>query len=354
MGRDEVRTDFEAVRFGASGTKASAIKQAPLKWLWPDWIVAGELTLLIGDPSVGKSLVWIDLVARITSGRPLPGTKKKVSGTVLAYTAEESRARIIVPRLVAAGANLERVIFPEPPAAHNRRPPERLKPLPEGIEHVAGLIGEYQPRLVVFDALADFLSPSVEANSEIDVRNALTPLIEVAQRSETAALGVRHLNKRSGDKALYRMLGSTGFMALARAALLVERHGDGADGRALACVKNNLVRDPRTLTFGINESDSGVAYVEWTGTSELNADDLADQAADAGRAKLEAGKEFLRESLEGGPQSVQTINRNAIALGHSQRTLARARRELGIKAGAARDPESGKLKEWRIWLPENQ
>src|SRR5580700_4496426 len=98
MARDEVRKDFEATRYGASATKASAIEQAPLKWLWPNWMVSGELTLLIGDPSVGKSLVWIDLVARITSGRTLPGTKKKGSGTVLAYTAEESRARIIVPR----------------------------------------------------------------------------------------------------------------------------------------------------------------------------------------------------------------------------------------------------------------
>src|SRR5262249_47687024 len=92
------REGFQAARSGAHATRARAIEQAPLTWLWENWIVTGELTLLIGDPSVGKSLVWIDLVARITSGRALPGSSKQIAGNVLAYTAEESRGRIIVPR----------------------------------------------------------------------------------------------------------------------------------------------------------------------------------------------------------------------------------------------------------------
>ena len=55
-------------------TLASSIKPRPVRWLWPDRIPSGALTLLAGREGIGKSLVGVHLAAQLTRGT-LPGSR---------------------------------------------------------------------------------------------------------------------------------------------------------------------------------------------------------------------------------------------------------------------------------------
>jgi hypothetical protein len=83
----------------------------PVRWLWPNRIPLGKLTLVFGDPNLGKSFVTLDIAARLSTGKPwpdLPGVENVPAGTVL-LSAEDDLSDTIRPRLAAAGADLSRV-----------------------------------------------------------------------------------------------------------------------------------------------------------------------------------------------------------------------------------------------------
>ena len=82
-------------------------------WLWPDRIAADKLTMLVGDPGVGKSLVSLDIAARVSTGRPWPdeptGTRSREPGNVILLAELDDADDTIRPRLQALGADLERI-----------------------------------------------------------------------------------------------------------------------------------------------------------------------------------------------------------------------------------------------------
>src|SRR3990172_3145876 len=79
----------------------------PVRWLWPGHIPLGKLTIIDGDPGLGKSLMTLDLAARTSTGSPMPdGSRGDVQGPagVVLLTAEDDPEDTIRPRLHAAGA----------------------------------------------------------------------------------------------------------------------------------------------------------------------------------------------------------------------------------------------------------
>ena len=44
----------------------------PTDWLWPGYLAAGCIAILDGDPGQGKSMLTLDLAARLTTARPWP------------------------------------------------------------------------------------------------------------------------------------------------------------------------------------------------------------------------------------------------------------------------------------------
>src|SRR5881397_2909601 len=91
---------------------ASQIVARPVAWLWPGRLALGKLAILDGDPGVGKSLLTLDLCARLTTGRPFPdGNLGPGPASAIVVNGEDAAADTIVPRLHALGADLHRV-FP--------------------------------------------------------------------------------------------------------------------------------------------------------------------------------------------------------------------------------------------------
>jgi RecA-family ATPase len=188
----------------------SQLSPSPIRWLWEPYLARGALAVLDGDPEIGKSLITIDLAARLSRGIALPGGA--VSGrphvTILLGT-EDNAADTITPRVLAAAADPERVIVPEEEDVANLSFPANIPELEELIRaHVADL--------VVLDPIVAFLPSNLSSATDHGVRMSLKPLADLARRTDCAILLVRHLRKKEGGRALYRGLGSIGFVAAAR------------------------------------------------------------------------------------------------------------------------------------------
>ena len=197
------------------------------------------------------------------------------------------------------------------------------------------LFGECQrigARLLVIDPLMAHLGSDTNSYRDQDVRRALAPVSEAAERYGIAVVVLRHLNKATGGSAIYRGGGSIGIIGAARVALMVGLDPDDDTRVVLACSKNNIARRPDSLAFRLvsSERDPGTAVIRWEGTSPLTAEDLC-RPVKAGTARDDAA-EWLEAFLDGGPRPSADVFAEGAETGHSKKTLYRAKDELGIEA----------------------
>ena len=89
----------------------SGISRTHIQWLWPNYLPQGKVAVLDGDPGVGKSMISCDIAARISTARPFPGKSGGLTepGDVLFFAPEDDMADTVIPRLTAAGANLDKI-----------------------------------------------------------------------------------------------------------------------------------------------------------------------------------------------------------------------------------------------------
>jgi AAA domain-containing protein/bifunctional DNA primase/polymerase-like protein len=333
-------------KFGTVGHLWSApyiaVEVTQVNWLWPGRIPLGGITLLDGDPGLGKSLITLDLAARVSTGREMPdGSPGLGSGAgVVLLSAEDDPSTTIAPRLLAAGANLALVegVFGmklSDPETGQKLP--RPFFLPQDIPFLEELIERIGARLVVIDPLMAYLDMSVNSWRDQDVRATLAPLVAFAERMQVAVVILRHLTKALGGNALYRGGGSIGFIGASRAGLLAAKHPDNPDHeRVLASTKSNFGSLMPSLRYRLatSASNPNVAYVDWRGECALNA--MALLAAPAlGRdetnpSKVEEAVEWLRVALADGPRPKDELEQAAQVAGIASRTLRRACDELDI------------------------
>jgi hypothetical protein len=297
-----------------------------LDWLWPGRLAVGKVGLLIGEPDCGKSLLAITLAAHVSSGRPWPDGAACPRGTVLLLAGEDDLSDTVNPRLLAANANVEGVMLfhPEQAATNPLTLPDQLDRLEYWIAQDAEM------RLVIFDPLAAFFRG---LTGETAMRKLLGQLNDLARRRQVAILGIVHLNRKIGGKAIY---GATGAMALAAAARHVYTIGrDPAEPtrRVMAQIKNNLAAKQRNLAFRIVTGEMGIPLLEWLDAPQtLEAEDLlrmAEQSSEASGALADA-REWLQSQLSAGPLAASLLQQKARNDGIAWRTVQRAKRLLGI------------------------
>lgn len=311
------------------GTLLSEITSEEVRWLWPGRIPYGKLTLLEGDPAVGKSALTTGLAARVSAGLCMPdGTPCEAAGAVLC-NAEDGEADTIKPRLEAAGGEPARVLTLSTAAVGDA---ERMLSLPGDVRLLENAIERVGAALAVVDPLAAFVDESVNMNIDHDVRRALAPLSKLAERTGCAVLAVRHLNKAPGGSAMYRGGGSIGVIGAARSAMLAAKHPDG-DEFVLAMQKSNLSPPAPSLAYGLSASANGAVRAEYCGESPMDADALLKPPRDEEeRSAQDEATAFLRESLKNGPVSTGEVKKEASAAGISWRSVERAKAALEIKS----------------------
>lgn len=320
-----------------------------IRWLWPGRLPLGLLTMLDGDPGLGKSLVTMDLCARLSTGRCLPdglfpdGLPRGEPVAVLVLNAEDGSRDTIPNRLRAAGADLGRV------HVHDRAPGEPMLRLPGQVKDLDAAVAQSGARLIVIDPLLAFLDAGVNVASDPSVRAALTPLADIARRRECAILLVRHLNKTRGKNALYRGLCSIGFIASCRSSWLVARNPHRGDHFLLAQVKNNLDAPRPSLSYAIEPSATGEPRIVWHGPTPFTDADLL--AAPPSASRRRRAESFLLNFLKEGPRSTREIWAAARPLRITRNTLDRARRHLDI---ATTRVHAGTPQQANYWLLPGQ
>lgn len=307
------------------------VEPTDVYWLWQKRVPLGKITMLDGDPGLGKSTLTADLAARVTTGAAMPdGTTGDIDGPacVLLLSAEDGPEDTIRPRLDAAGADIKRV------AMLQELSDGRLPEIPGDLAVINAYAEENDVKLIVIDPLMAYLPSTVNAHRDQDVRRALAPLARLAQDTGAAIVVVRHLNKMSGSNAVYRGGGSIGIIGAARSGLLVAKHPDDETRRVLAMTKSNLAAPAPSLIYRLVAADeSSVAHVEWdTEDSGLTATQLLTPSTiEAKRGATDSAVEFLEEILKDGPVPVKQIKAEAKEAGLSSDTVDRAKARLGIK-----------------------
>jgi AAA domain len=325
--------------------KASDVKPEKVTWLWQDRLPRGKISLIDGDPGLGKSTVLLDLAARISNGAAMPdGARLDRPGSVLILSAEDGVADTMVPRLYAARADLDRIVI----ATSVEQADCRTRPvvLPDDFERLREMILDYEVGLMIIDPLMAFLSGRVDSHKDQDVRAVLHQMKEIAEKTNAAMILCRHLTKSGGANPLYRGGGSIAILAAARVAWLVGPDPD-TDGmcesdpegtsprRIIATSKSNVGKTPKALAYRVGiDREWDCSRAIWEGTTDHRASDLAAAvpADSSERGALGEAKQFLLEALRNGAQLSKDIEAEAHAYGIETRTLRRARERLGVKA----------------------
>ena len=301
-----------------------------LEWLWPGRIPLGKLTLLAGDPGLGKSFVTLDLAARVSRGEAWPDTPllKQTPGGVVLFNSEDDLADTIAPRLDKAGADDSRIVAIEGVAVAGKRRPFSLDVDLPRLEEV--LAQTPDTRLVVIDPVSAYCG-KVDSHNNTEVRGLLAPLADLASRYRTSVLSVSHLSKTGGAKAVYRAMGSLAFAAASRAVWAIVQDATDPERRLFLPAKLNLARSPDGLAYRIVDG-----RVEWEYEPvKMHADDAfaAEMAAQAGSKGRSSERQevaaWLRGLLSDEPRSARDVIEEGEQYGFNKRTIQRAFKSLG-------------------------
>lgn len=312
----------------------SEIPEERLEFLWYPYICLGTLGLLDGDPGDGKSQLCVWLCSRLSRGDKLPNGDRFEPANCFLFNFEDLPGAVIKKRLEANGADLSRVFIQS----------RQFQLTAEMVEWMDGEIAEKQPRLVILDPIQAFMS-GVDGNSNIDVREFMSRLGEIAMNRKCAIICVRHFGKGAQDKAMKKGLGSTDFVGISRNQFGLAKRVDDARGFIVFHMKTNFERG-ETMLFTMGDADGRkgeqpkIGFDKFT---DVTADDFfSGEVSSRGpdQDEREIAKEYLLEALAGGPKAATVLKSQGEPRLISASTLDRARKELGIITA----------KEGKIWL----
>lgn len=330
---------------GAVVRRSSEIRPERVEYAWEGRWPLKSLSLVVGVPARNKSMLMTEAAARITRGQ-LAGDLLGKPRNVLLASAEDSPSHTIVPRLMAAGADLERVLL----MTVAREGLEGDVALPDDIEEIERVIMENDAALFGLDPLSAHLAGEVNSHRDQDVRRALGPLARVADRTGCAAVAVVHLNKAPSTDLFTKVSGSIGITAAARSVLVV---GDDPAGeeqgpkRVLVHGKSNVGPYAPSLRFEVESrtiADEGreiaTAGLVWRGVAEdVGAREVLGSEPRAREAPVrDAAEDLLRALLADGPVRRSEIKEAATDEDISWRTIATAKKSLGIISEQHQEP----------------
>ena len=334
---------------------ASDIQPEPISWIWDGWMAKGKLHISAGTAGTGKTTIALALAATITTGGKFPDGTKSPMGSVLIWSGEDSPADTLVPRLMAAGADLNRVHFVDETTENFELrgfdPATDMQPLMVAASTITDLA------LLIIDPIVNAVAGDSHKNGE--VRRALQPVVDFGERLNCAVLGITHFSKGGmGKEPLERVTGSLAFGALARIVFATAKIGEGKTSRHIFCrAKSNIGLDSGGFVYDLQQKEvkQGIftSYAIWGDAIEGSARELLAERDNRetgknGKSALDDAKVFLRELLADSELAQKEIEADAKGAGLSWRTVERAKKELFIISS-----KSKLDKNWYWKLPTN-
>jgi AAA domain len=318
------------------------------EWLWPGRIPQGHLTILGGTTGAGKSLVVADIVARVTTGAEWPdGTGRARKGTALVIS-EDPVPSMQNPRLLAAGADLDKV--------RHWRGPFCIEDDLDDLE--ATLKAHPSIQLIVIDPLQDCM----RAISYHGVRAALAGLVERVRKYKVTIIAMGHPPKGL-PAPLDSFGGSRGIPSVARAFWFMTKEREDQH-HLMLFVKCNVsapVLSGLGFNVGVKEILDNIGKPVDSPHAVWDDEPVAMSANDwwftekgrRGEAEPRRARSiaiaFLQAFLAEGPKLADAVMQEAERRGIGRGTLHTARMELGLvvekQAGIPHGPSCWSLPE---------
>ena len=296
--------------------RMSDVELTPVDWLWKPYLPFGKLSVLQGNPGEGKTYFAMHLAAACTNGKLLPNMERMEPFNVIYQTAEDGLGDTVKPRLIEAGADLDRVLVIDDSDVQLTLSDERIEKA----------IIENNARLVIIDPIQAYLGADVDMNRANEVRPIFMRLGQVAQRTGCAILLIGHLNKAAGMQSLQRGLGSIDIAAAVRSVMFIGKLKHDPTMRILTHEKSSLAPPGVSLAFSLGD-ESGF---RWVGEYDITADEMLSGIEPQRETKTQQAKDLICTLLAGGKQVLsEDIDKAALERGIPGRTVRDAKRELG-------------------------
>jgi putative DNA primase/helicase len=332
-------------------TEARSVKVQNVDYVWKGRLARGKHTLLAGEAGEGKSQIMIDIMARISTGAEWPDGGKAPLGRCVILSAEDDPQDTLVPRLIAAGANLDNIIILKATRDKGKERKFNLEHDIETLKSACKVLGNVV--LIGIDPVSSYMGGKLDGGKNTAVRHVLDPLSDLAADLRCAIFSITHFRKAAeGPKAVHRIMDSVAFGAAPRATFGVyqdptdigDEPGASIDRRVMLLFKTNLPDKAKGLKYHIEQTTGGVdvrdgktpirtLHVVWDGATDLTADSVQRMENEQRSSpRLEEAMAFLERILADEAQTVTDVKAQAEELGIKEDTLRRALRKLKIKA----------------------
>ena len=320
----------------------SAYTATGVKWLIPNLVPLGGLTILTGTGGVGKSQLAVRFAAELSTGK-LTGTP----GATVLSSVEDVPEYTIRPRLEAVGADLDLIRNFAPSRSGMKMPPQ----FPDDLGKLYEIVRRRgDVKLVIIDPLMAHLGSEIDSYKDQSIRQVLSRLQMMAEEHELAVIIVNHKRKTNDGSAANAGSGSAAINNAARASFIMERDPEDDSRRLLASVKFNLGPEPSTRIYELEEVtlDSGIttSRLNQIGFSGITADQLQ-RKPKTGPTKAQRADDLLTEHLRDGPVAVSELKSIFAAEKISFDTAKDAKARLG-----AESRKQGKA--WFWHLPDRE
>lgn len=307
----------------------ATIESKEVEWLWYPYIPKNMVTIIQGDPKCGKTFMLLDLISRITRGdnKPLSNEVFEV-GNVILQNNDDPTDYTLANRLDIQGADKSKVFLIDESS-------EQL--YFDDLSRLENTIKEVKPSLIVFDPIQSFLG-DININSQVEVRNALAPLKNIAEKYNCSIVLVQHLKKGYESKALYKGVGSIDFIGFARSIIMVMKEPSDKEIRLFVHTSSNVAKEGNCLSYKI--TNKGLEWLEDLG--DKDADELIQEESNT---KVEYAKNFILGCLSNDESiySNDLIDKGKKVGGFSKRTFDEARSILAKKQTIESIKKDGKI-----------
>ena len=314
------------------------VESKSIKWLWKERFPNGKLSIIAGNPGLGKSQMSLWMAATVSNGSQWPLEEGYADeGNVIILTSEDEADDIIKPRLESLSADMSRIFILDGYKKQGLKTQEKAFGLSNDLEVLESMIEEISgASIVIIDPINAYLD-DVDSYNNSEVRNLLTPLSQLASKHKTSIIMISHPPKTKGTPAVHKVSGSVAFVAAARSGFLIMRDPEDRDRRLMLPIKNNLGSDKNGLSFRVEKVslDSGIetSKVVWDSepVSESADSYLKQDQSYKKPSKTDEAEYWLKERLEDGPKAVGELFKLGEEFEFTPKILRDAKKKLNIE-----------------------